>query len=49
VDTSQVVGTRRGLEMLGSDPRFDATALQTLDAKGWDGVALAVVVRPGAL
>lgn len=43
---SHVVGTRRGLEMLGEDPRFDATALQTLDAKGWDGVALAVVVRP---
>ena len=44
---SHVVGTRRGLAMLGDDPRFDATALQTLDAKGWDGVALAVVVRPG--
>lgn len=39
----QVVGTRRGLEMLGTDPRFDATALQTLDRKGWDGVALAIV------
>lgn len=47
--SSQVIGTRRGLSMLGEDPRFDATALQTLDAKGWDGVALAVVVRPGAL
>jgi predicted O-methyltransferase YrrM len=44
-----VVGTRRGLEMLGDDPRFEATALQTLDAKGWDGVALAVVVRPGSV
>jgi predicted O-methyltransferase YrrM len=44
---SHVVGTRRGLEMLGGDPRFDATALQTLDAKGWDGVALALVVSPG--
>ncbi|SIT71197.1 O-methyltransferase [Microbacterium sp. RU33B] len=44
---SDVVGTQRGLEMLGSDPRFDATALQTLDAKGWDGVAIAVVVRCG--
>ncbi len=44
---SDVVGTQRGLEMLGSDPRFDATALQTLDAKGWDGVAIAVVVRSG--
>ncbi|TFV81582.1 O-methyltransferase [Microbacterium sp. dk485] len=40
---SQVTGTQRGLEMLGSDPRFDATALQTLDRKGWDGVALAIV------
>ena len=40
---SHVVGTRRGLEMLASDPRFDATALQTLDRKGWDGVALAIV------
>lgn len=42
-DSSQVVGTRAGLEMLGSDPRFDATALQTLDRKGWDGVAVALV------
>jgi predicted O-methyltransferase YrrM len=40
---TDVQGTRDGLEMLGSDPRFDATALQTLDAKGWDGVALAVL------
>ena len=39
-----VVGTQRGLELLGTDPRFDATALQTLDAKGWDGVAIALVV-----
>jgi hypothetical protein len=30
--------------MLGRDPRFDATALQTLDLKGWDGVAIAIVV-----
>ena len=41
---SKVVGTRAGLEMLGRDPRFDATALQTVGIKGWDGVALAVVV-----
>lgn len=40
---SHVVGTRLGLEMLAADPRFDATALQTLDRKGWDGVALAIV------
>src|SRR6188508_2406957 len=37
---SHVIGTQRGLEMLGRDPRFDATALQTLDLKGWDGVAI---------
>ena len=41
---SNVIGTQRGLEMLGRDPRFDATALQTLDLKGWDGVAIAIVV-----
>ncbi|MCR2812181.1 MULTISPECIES: O-methyltransferase [Microbacterium] len=40
----QVIGTQRGLEQLGSDPRFDATAIQTLDAKGWDGIAVALVV-----
>ncbi|WP_159501011.1 O-methyltransferase [Microbacterium sp. 18062] len=40
---SQVEGVRRGLELLAADPRFDATALQTLDAKGWDGFAIAVV------
>lgn len=42
-DSSQVAGVRAGLEMLRDDPRFDATALQTLDAKGWDGIAIAVV------
>lgn len=39
-----VVGTRDALRMLGDDPRFDATALQTVGIKGWDGVALALVV-----
>jgi len=40
---SKVSGTRAGLEMLGTDRRFDATALQTVGIKGWDGFALAVV------
>ena len=40
----KVIGTREGLRMLGEDPRFDATALQTVGVKGWDGFALAVVV-----
>jgi hypothetical protein len=38
-----VDGVRRGLEMLASDPRFDATALQTVDRKGWDGIAIALL------
>lgn len=41
---SKVIGTRDGLRMLGEDPRFDATALQTVGVKGWDGVAIALVL-----
>lgn len=36
-------GTRGALEMLGSDPRLDATAIQTVGIKGWDGFAVALV------
>lgn len=43
-DHPQLVGVREGLRMLADDPRFDATAIQTLDAKGWDGIAVALVV-----
>lgn len=43
-DDPMVIGTRNGLRMLADDPRFDATALQTVGAKGWDGFALALVV-----
>lgn len=45
---AKVQGARRGLEMLGSDPRFDATALQTLDRKGYDGIAVALVTDRAA-
>jgi predicted O-methyltransferase YrrM len=41
---SAVVGTRRALEMLATDPRFNATALQTVGDKGYDGLAFALVV-----
>jgi len=40
----RVMGTRDGLRMLAEDPRFDATALQTVGIKGWDGIALALVM-----
>ena len=43
-DDPMVIGTRDGLRMLAEDPRFDATALQTVGIKGWDGVALALIV-----
>ncbi|WP_411731231.1 O-methyltransferase [Paeniglutamicibacter sp.] len=38
-----VNGVRRGIDVLGSNPRVDATALQTVGVKGWDGFAVAVV------
>lgn len=42
-DDADLRGTWQALEVLGNDPRLDATALQTVSAKGWDGFALAVV------
>lgn len=36
-------GVRAGLELLGSHPLLEATALQTVGLKGWDGFALAVI------
>jgi predicted O-methyltransferase YrrM len=38
-----VQGTRRLFELLAADPRIDATALQTVGSKGYDGFTLAVV------
>ena len=35
-------GVRRFLDRLSADPRVDATAIQTVGAKGWDGFALAL-------
>ena len=36
-------GTREVLELLGSHPKLEATALQLVSSKGWDGIAVAVV------
>jgi predicted O-methyltransferase YrrM len=38
-----VTGVRRFLELVGEHPRLDATAIQTVGSKGWDGFALARV------
>jgi len=40
-----VQGARRLFEMLGAEPRLSATALQTVGIKGYDGFAMALVVR----
>jgi predicted O-methyltransferase YrrM len=39
-----VKGVRRFIDMVAEDPRLDATAIQTVGAKGWDGFVLALVV-----
>ncbi len=39
----RVVGSRALIDMMASDARLDATALQTVGVKGWDGFALARV------
>jgi len=41
----RILGTRRVHEALAADPRVEATALQTVGSRGWDGFTLAVVVR----
>lgn len=38
-----VRGTRKALELLGSHPRLESTALQTVGSKDWDGLAVAIV------
>ncbi len=39
----RVRGVRDMLAMMAADPRLDATALQTVGSKGWDGFAIAIV------
>ena len=43
-DDARIQGTRALFDFLQSDPRIDATAVQTVGAKGWDGFVLACVV-----
>ncbi|MDN5933541.1 MAG: methyltransferase, partial [Pseudonocardia sp.] len=40
---ADVAGTRRFAEMLAAEERVDATVIQTVGGKGYDGFALAVV------
>ena len=41
---ADAAGVRVFLERLAADPRVEGTALQTVGAKGWDGLAIAVRV-----
>lgn len=38
-----VQGVRRALEMIAENPRLDATAIQTVGSKGYDGLSIAIV------
>ncbi|MFD1212275.1 O-methyltransferase [Arthrobacter sp. GCM10027362] len=42
-EAAAIAGTRDALALLGSDDRLEATAVQTVGSKGWDGFAFAVV------
>jgi predicted O-methyltransferase YrrM len=44
-DDPNVQGVRRFTELLAAEPRLSATVLQTVGTKGYDGFALAVVLR----
>jgi predicted O-methyltransferase YrrM len=43
---ARVQGVRRFLDLIAADPRLDATAVQTVGSKGWDGFAIALVGQP---
>ncbi|QDY89490.1 O-methyltransferase [Arthrobacter sp. UKPF54-2] len=43
LDPVNAPGIVAALQMMGEDPRLDATVIQTVGSKGWDGFALALV------
>ena len=42
-DDEQAKAVRAMFDMMGSDPRLDTAAIQTVGTKGWDGFAVALV------
>ncbi|HEX5775317.1 MAG TPA: methyltransferase, partial [Caulobacteraceae bacterium] len=40
-----IAGVRRLNALIASEPRVDATAIQTVGSKGYDGFAVALVTR----
>jgi predicted O-methyltransferase YrrM len=43
-----IQGIRRFMDLLAADPRVDATAIQTVGSKGYDGFAVGLVVGESA-
>jgi len=39
----RIIGTRAAYDLIGAHPRLQATALQTVGSKGWDGFAIMLV------
>jgi predicted O-methyltransferase YrrM len=46
--SADVLGVRRLVDAMAADPRIDATAVQTVGSKGYDGFTLGLVVDPAA-
>ena len=46
-DDASVQGIRRALDVLSQQPNLIATAIQTVDSKGYDGMAIALVLGEG--
>jgi predicted O-methyltransferase YrrM len=44
-DDPNIEGLQRFMELLEADPRVDATAIQTVGSKGYDGFAVGLVVE----
>ena len=42
-NASDVLGVRRMIDLIAAEPRVNATAIQTVGAKGYDGFAIAIV------
>lgn len=47
-DDPRIIGTRALFDYVGSAPELEATAVQTVGAKKWDGFLLAIVETPDA-
>lgn len=45
-DDASSLGARAAIELLGTHPQLDATGLQTVGSKGYDGFAVALVGPP---